>query len=115
MRIRKLFGVLVLGGASLGLACGDDAGGKPTTDTTGGRADVVLVQKDKGIADTVAKDSSVVVDAKPAADAPPTPGGDGSLDSASEDAQNGGFCPNDVACENGKLKKGFYCCWSTSC
>lgn len=117
MKIGKLFRVLVIGGASLGagLGCGDDVTGKPAA------ADTAIVQRDsRPIVDTVKANDTGVLAVDRGLGADQTSPADLGVPADTADVPdaaltNGGFCPNDVACENGKVKKGFYCCWSTSC
>lgn len=101
---RKLFQVLVVGGALLGASCREE------------------------------DEERAVVDAGAEADAGPTPvvdagggGGDaglagdaGQLPEADAGLEECGFCPNDVCCETGedgvsRVRDGFMCCWGTSC
>lgn len=113
MTIGKLFRVLVLGGAALGggLGCSDDGAAKPVGDTAitqrDGSALIDSVKAaDRGLlaeGSVAPGDQGAPIDAAPATDA----GNDALI--------NGGFCPNDQACENGQQKKGFTCCWGTSC
>lgn len=111
MTIGRLFRVLVLGGAALGggLACSDDGAAKPAGDSSA-LIDSVKAA-DRGV---LARDSSP--DQRGQADQG-TPGDSaaGSDGPGSDALINGGFCPNDQACENGQQKKGFTCCWGTSC
>lgn len=89
MEFKRLFNVLVIGGAMLG--CGDE-----TSPVDSGMA------SDTSAADTSAADSQ-----GPVQDV-------GFADSGGE-LIDGGFCPNDLACSDGELRPGFECCWSTSC
>ena len=111
MNIGKLFRVLVLGGATLGsgLACSDDGAAKPSSDSSAvidsvKAADKGVLARDSSADQRAQADQGTLADSAAASDAS---GDDGLI--------NGGFCPNDTACENGQLKKGFSCCWGTSC
>jgi hypothetical protein len=114
---RKLFHVLVVGGAMLGLGCRDEDRTETSSLADGGDE-----APDAGKAD-----DGTLADASTASDA----GGDGDAGSPAEiDAGNGtadagpleecGFCPNDLCCVDdgtGSLmvRDGFACCWGTSC
>lgn len=108
---RKLFNVLVIGGAMLGASCveeppgsGEDAGREPIVD-----AATPLGDGGEPIAD--AGDPST--DAGSAPDAA-TPGADGG------ELTDCGLCPNEVCCETdasgeSHTREGMMCCWGTSC
>lgn len=106
MQIKRLFEVLVIGGAMLG--CEDPVA--PVD--SGGIADSALVdsapETPDGAADTSLADTSF--------GAPPDE--DVGFDAGSDAGEliNGGICPNDTACDSeGALRAGFECCWGSSC
>jgi hypothetical protein len=130
MNGKKLFKVLVLGGAPLGLAlgCGGQAGSPQGPDQA-----VKVAAADKGIVSPTDTKLPPWLDAgKPSLPDLAAPQLDGNV-SPSADAvaadtgtasdmalTNGGFCPNEVACEkqvdeSWKPRPGFFCCWATSC
>lgn len=90
MDVKRLFGVLVLGGAALG--CDDVSPG----------SDAAVA--DATMADAVRVDSSTMGDSS--ADA-------GAVDAGGEDALV--FCPTEEACDAENVRPGFVCCWGTSC
>jgi len=96
----KLFGVLVLGGAMLGLGCGSSAPGPLDAASDD---DAVSPAGDGG----ARADAAAVI----ADDTGST--GDSGLEEC-------GFCPNVECCETGpdgtpRERPGLVCCWSTSC
>lgn len=100
MKHNKLFGVLVLGGAVLGLGCREEN----------------VVAQDGGL--PMSDAAQAADDAASADDAAPAVGDAG----ATQDAplMNGGFCPNDIGCEVGpdgqpRERAGLMCCWGTHC
>lgn len=103
MNISKLFRVLVIGGAMLGC----DEPEVPPTDTE--------LVTDAGMGDAMAGDAM-------RGDAMPTDSGMSEPDATATDSggpaapMNGGFCPNEIGCdEDGEPRDGFECCWGTSC
>lgn len=93
MDATRLFGVLVLGGAMIGLGCSDDAAPDPDPP------------------DPAAEDGG-----PPAVDA----GGPADAGGAPGELIECGFCPNDECCEvdadgNSRTRAGLMCCWGTSC
>ena len=116
---RKLFQVLVIGGALLGAGCEDDAtepfsvddAGETPADATaprdsGSTGDAAARADASALADAAARADSAAGDASPA-------GGDAG------DLVECGFCPNDCCVDDGvggqKARDGFVCCWGTSC
>ena len=117
---RKLFHVLVVGGAMLGLGCRDEDrsetsgladGGDPAPD--GGGTDASALGDASG--------AVVAGDGGPGADAGPAPGADAGASAADAGPlEECGFCPTDFCCvDDGEggvaVRDGFMCCWGTSC
>lgn len=106
MTNRKLFNVLVIGGALMGAACDDpapthDAGEAQASDASPGGDSAVAASDGGGDATVARSDGS----------ATPADGG-GPMDC--------GFCPNEHCCvtdESGEshARDGMVCCWGTSC
>lgn len=105
MKTNKLFSVLVLGGAMLGLGCREDSvtvdAAAPPLDAAHTLADAAA-SSDGGAA---AEAGSTASDAAATGDVGP---------------MNGGFCPNSIGCDTGpdgrsRERPGFMCCWGTHC
>ena len=109
MTSRKLFQVLVVGGALVGAGCREED--PPRADAGPGGPDAGPDETDAG---GVLADAPLPTDATMTLDVPATPEGDaGGLVEC-------GFCPNPDCCvpddDGGSMARpGFVCCWSTSC
>jgi hypothetical protein len=111
---RKLFQVLVIGGALLGAGCteappeGPGDTGAPEGDAA--RPDAVTPMADSSPAGDAA---TPMADSSPAGDAATPDGSPGELEWC-------GFCPNDCCVTDGvtgesRERDGFMCCWGTTC
>lgn len=110
---RKLFHVLVIGGALLGAGCTDATPPEVARDdaSTGDPADAAA--RELADAATAGDDAG-----PPSADA--APAGDASASADAGELVECGFCPNDACCETdesgaSRTREGMMCCWSTSC
>jgi hypothetical protein len=117
---RKLYQVLVIGGALVGLGC-DEESARGAEDG-GQRSETTPPSTDAGGAEP----DAALADAAPLADAEAVDGPRGMTDAAPGTADAGGdledcgFCPNEWCCvDDGmggpKARDGFECCWATSC
>jgi len=107
---RKLFQVLVIGGALLGVGCEEEASDPPAEHDAGDVADATTPAGDDA-GEATADASTHVADAAT-----------GDAATAAADAgelMNCGFCPNECCVDDGmggqKARDGFECCWGTSC
>ncbi len=99
MRIDRLFGALVLGGAALGCD-GSAIPEGPESIEDGGVSDALLDANEFDASDPDA--------AEPDASEGIEPPEEGPMDC--------GFCPSEICCDSsGELREGMMCCWSTSC
>ena len=119
MTNRKLFNVLVIGGALMGAGCDDPAPARDAGETAA--SDAAPASDATAASDAAgARDSAIAVsdgggdDATVArSDASATPADGGEL-------MECGFCPNEHCCvtdESGEshARDGMECCWGTSC
>ena len=91
----RLFKVLVLGGAMLGMGCLEEAPAPPPEDDGG----AVIADAAMGT------DAAMVI-----------PATDAALQGDAGELTECGFCPNEVCCHtDGTTRAGMMCCWGTSC
>lgn len=96
---QKLFQVLVVGGALLGVGCTPESMPEPEPE----------------------EDAAVSLDAgSDPADAGEAPADAGATPADAGEPMECGFCPNEVCCEtdeegNSSVREGLVCCWGTSC